>query len=164
MRYSYYGRLSPRKQAIYRRSDDITGIDLPVNEELRSAVAGLRTALGNENRAAVQDAIDRVSRRACAALGVSAIEVRVKARRPIRQDGEYHGLYEREPGRPAVLTIWMRTARQKRVVTFKTFLRTFVHELCHHLDFERFGLAESFHTQGFFKRESSLYRKLSPPD
>jgi hypothetical protein len=58
----------------------------------------------------------------------------------------------------------MRTARQKRVVTFKTFLRTFVHELCHHLDFERFGLAESFHTQGFFKRESSLYRKLSPPD
>jgi len=127
-------------------------------------VVGLRTALGDEDRAAVQAAVDRVSRRACAALGVSPIEVRVKAKRPIRQDGEYHGLYERESGRPAVLTIWMRTARQKKVVTFKTFLRTFVHELCHHVDFERLALAESFHTEGFFKRESSLYRKLASVD
>jgi len=29
----------------------------------------------------------------------------------------------------------MRTARHKKIVAFKTFLRTLLHELCHHLDF-----------------------------
>jgi len=54
----------------------------------------------------------------------------------------------------------MRTAQRRQVVAFRTFLRTFLHEVCHHLDYELFGLRESYHTQGFFKRESSLYRQL----
>jgi hypothetical protein len=35
----------------------------------------------------------------------------------------------------------MRTAAHKRVVAFRTFLRTLLHELCHHLDYEWLGLA-----------------------
>ena len=54
----------------------------------------------------------------------------------------------------------MRTAQRRQVVAFRTFLRTFVHEVCHHLDYELYELRESFHTQGFFQRESSLYRQL----
>jgi hypothetical protein len=56
----------------------------------------------------------------------------------------------------------MRTARHRRVVAFRTFLRTLLHEMGHHVDYERLGLADSFHTEGFFKRESSLFRKLVP--
>jgi hypothetical protein len=56
----------------------------------------------------------------------------------------------------------MRTAKHRRVVAFRTFLRTLLHELCHHLDYELFGLDESFHTQGFYKRESSLFHQLVP--
>jgi hypothetical protein len=56
----------------------------------------------------------------------------------------------------------MRTARHGRVVAFRTFLRTLLHELCHHLDLEVLGLGESFHTEGFFRRESSLFRQLVP--
>ena len=56
----------------------------------------------------------------------------------------------------------MRTARHRRVVAFRTFLRTLLHELCHHIDFELLGFAESFHTRGFFQRESSLFRQLVP--
>jgi hypothetical protein len=56
----------------------------------------------------------------------------------------------------------MRTACHARVVAFRTFLRTLLHELCHHLDFEALGLSRSFHTEGFFKRESSLFRQLVP--
>ena len=56
----------------------------------------------------------------------------------------------------------MRTAQQKKVVAFRTFLRTFLHELCHHLDYELLELDDSFHTQGFFKRESSLFKQLVP--
>jgi hypothetical protein len=56
----------------------------------------------------------------------------------------------------------MRTVRHRRVVAFRTFLRTLLHELCHHLDYVHLGLADSYHTEGFFKRESSLFRQLVP--
>jgi len=46
------------------------------------------------------------------------------------------------------------------VVKFRTFLRTLLHELGHHLDYEMLGLPDSFHTEGFYKRESSLLRQL----
>lgn len=164
MRFGYYERLSPRKRAIYDKSDRLPEVVLPIGAELLDAVAVLREAVAEQSLRAVQRAMTRLSRLACSALDVAPLEVRVKAKRPIRRDGEYHGLYEREPGSAATLTLWMRTARHKRVVTFKTFLRTFVHELCHHLDFDRYGLKESFHTQGFFRRESSIYKKLAPVD
>jgi hypothetical protein len=77
---------------------------------------------------------------------------------------ELHGLYVPEPegGAAPVIRVWMRTARQGRVVAFRTFLRTLLHEVCHHLDYELLGLDESFHTEGFFRRESSLFRQLVP--
>jgi hypothetical protein len=54
----------------------------------------------------------------------------------------------------------MRTVARKQVVAFKTFLRTLLHELCHHLDYELYRLPETFHTEGFYKRESSLYYQI----
>jgi hypothetical protein len=56
----------------------------------------------------------------------------------------------------------MRTARHRRVVAFKTFLRTLLHEVVHHLDFTLWRMPESFHTEGFFRRESSLFNQLVP--
>jgi hypothetical protein len=56
----------------------------------------------------------------------------------------------------------MRTARHRRVVAFKAFLRTLLHELGHHLDYHHLKLRDSFHTEGFFKRESSLFHQLVP--
>ncbi|MGH7255674.1 MAG: hypothetical protein ACREI3_07840, partial [Nitrospirales bacterium] len=54
----------------------------------------------------------------------------------------------------------MRTAKRRQVVAFRTFLRTLVHELGHHVDYELLGLAETFHTEGFYKRESNLLHQL----
>ena len=85
------------------------------------------------------------------------LRLRVLAKRPVDGYGELHGLYEPEEGRtPPRITVWMRTAQRLQVVAFKTFLRTVIHELCHHLDYELFALEETFHTDGFYKRESSL--------
>jgi len=39
-------------------------------------------------------------------------------------------------------------------------LRALLHEYCHYLDNDRFQLTESFHTEGIFKRESSLFKQL----
>ena len=54
----------------------------------------------------------------------------------------------------------MRTARRQQVVAFRSFLRTLVHEVGHHLDYEMYELEEPFHTEGFYKRESTLSNAL----
>ena len=72
------------------------------------------------------------------------------------------GLYEPDEvtGGVARITVWMRTAQKEQVVKFRTFLRTLLHEVCHHLDYEYYKLTETFHTQGFYTRESALMREL----
>jgi len=67
----------------------------------------------------------------------------------------------RQGGALPTITVWMRTAKRKQVVAVKTFLRTFIHEICHHLDYELLDLGESFHTEGFYKRESSIVHQLT---
>ena len=95
----------------------------------------------------------------CAAMQVSPLRVTVKGVRPIRDDAEYHGLYVSE-GRSHEITVWMYTAKLRQVVKPRTLLRTLIHELVHHLDYNKLGLEESYHTDGFFKRESSLVRQV----
>jgi hypothetical protein len=58
----------------------------------------------------------------------------------------------------------MRTAQRHDVVKPKTFLRTLMHELGHYLDYALLRLEDSFHTTGFFRRESFLVRTLFPPE
>jgi hypothetical protein len=60
------------------------------------------------------------------------------------------------------MSLWMRTAKHKRIVAFRSFLRTFLHEFCHHLDYHLYNLPDSYHTEGFYKRESSLFHQLVP--
>src|SRR2546430_6891732 len=76
--------------------------------------------------------------------------------------GELHGLYTHERGRQPKIQLWMRTAKQKRVVAFRTYLRTLLLEIGHHVDYTGLRLGESYHTQGFYKRESSLFHQLVP--
>ena len=91
------------------------------------------------------------------------MRVKVLARRPSNNSEELHGLYEpaEHSKDQAVITVWMRTAAKRQLVAFKTFLRTLLHETCHHLDYEWLKLEESFHTEGFFKRESNLFKQLT---
>jgi hypothetical protein len=96
-------------------------------------------------------------------LQAPQLRVRVLSVRPSESWGELHGLYVPAQGKAqAVITLWMRTAKHRRVVAFKSFLRTLLHEVCHHIDYELLGLEESFHTEGFYKRESSLFHQLVP--
>ena len=56
----------------------------------------------------------------------------------------------------------MKTAAKGQVVAFKSFIRTVLHELCHHIDYTYLDLDDSLHTEGFFRRESSLYKQIVP--
>lgn len=161
MPYAYYARLSRADKSIYRQSDSHEAIELGAASRLRSSVRRLRRSLRREDRIGVETDARALCNALCADLGARPPIVKLLAVRPSHDWGELHGLYEPADGRRrARITVWMRTARHRRVVAFRTFLRTFLHELCHHLDYEVLGLADSFHTEGFFKRESSLFRQL----
>jgi hypothetical protein len=161
MPFAYYARLSPARQRTYRESDAIVRLDLPAALEAGALVGRLRAGLAKADRAAVQKDAQQLVDALTAGYRVPPVRIRVLASRPADETGELHGLYEPDEGAtPARLTVWMRTAARKDVVAFKTFLRTLVHELCHHLDYEHFKLAETFHTEGFYKRESTLVAAL----
>lgn len=160
--FAYYERLSRRERAIYDRSDAVTRITLPRPEPLRPMVDVLRQGLLRDDRRVVETASQMLGRAITESLGVEPVDVGVLAVRPRLREAELHGLYTREDGRRPRIRVWMRTVRYKRVVAFKTFLRTLLHEICHHLDYTHLRLADSFHTEGFFKRESSLFYQLVP--
>jgi hypothetical protein len=67
-----------------------------------------------------------------------------------------------ERGKVPKIQLWMRTAKQRRVVAFRTYLRTLLHEVGHHVDYAHLRLRDSYHTEGFYKRESSLFHQLVP--
>jgi hypothetical protein len=160
--FAYYARLSKADQATYRASDAVPALRLPDPAALRPDVAGLREALQRDDAAAVARVSQRLADALCAMLDVEAPEVEVLAVRPSAEWGELHGLYTPDDDGVSRIRLWMRTARHARVVAFRTYLRTLLHELCHHLDLAVLGLAWSFHTEGFFKRESSVFRQLVP--
>jgi hypothetical protein len=140
----------------------VTSLELPHPDLLHPLVAALREALRREDRRAVEAAASHLSGGLLRMLGLAPVALEVLAVRPSSSWGELHGLYTRDSRRPPHVQLWMRTARHRRVVAFRTFLRTLLHEVLHHLDYEHLRLEESFHTEGFFRRESSLFKQLVP--
>lgn len=159
----YYARLSRKDKAIYRQSVAVPPPQLRPDRELREATDALEVALDTGRRVSVRKHAQRLFDELCDRLEVPRVKVSVRERRPQSDDSELQGLYEREEGEVAVITAWMRTGTNAKIVKFRTFLRTLLHELVHHLDYELYALDDSFHTEGFFKRESVLMRALRPP-
>ncbi len=158
-------RLTPVQRRIYDRSTSIGAISFVEPPQLPRAISALAGALTTADQAAVQAVAQIIANAICRALNVRTIRVRVHGIRPSNRRGEVHGLYTQLPGdrRSDTIQVWMRTAKRGQVVAFRTFLRTLLHEVCHHLDYTHFRLAESYHTEGFFQRESSLFRILVQP-
>jgi len=165
MPFAYYARLSESQKAVYDRSDRIAQIQLPQTDSLRPLVTALAGALAREDRELTLAICQRLLDGLTGTLGVNPVRAEVLAARPHARWGELHGLYTERTSRLAPkITLWMRTARQRRVVAFRTFLRTLLHELCHHLDYRLLRLPDSFHTEGFYKREASLFHQLVPSE
>ena len=163
MAFAYYDRLTRSQQRVYRQSDDIASVPIPRGVDLCPLVEAVAEALAAGDRAQLQAAADRLLAEIAVRLRVPPLRTQVLAVRPSRRWGELHGLYNgASAGRVARVSVWMRTARRHQVVKFRTFLRTLLHELCQHLDYELLALPDSFHTEGFYRRESSLLRQLLP--
>ena len=158
----------PRKanRAGFLESDRIRTLDLPQDGRLLAITEFIESVMKAGKSAVV--------RRACADFLVAASEfysvptsgVRVLAARPLRVreswSTELFGDYTPET-KP--IRLWMRTAVRKQVTSFGTFLSTLCHEFCHHLDFQKFGFQDSWHTRGFYERAAALYHHArgTPP-
>ena len=162
MPFAYYDNLDAAGRRTYRASDRIKRIDVPDLAPLTALAREMGVFLERGERENVESAcqalVDGINDR----LATPAVIVRVLERRPADSGGELQGLYEPDEvtGGTARISVWMRTAQRVQIVKFRTFLRTLVHEACHHLDYELLKLAESFHTEGFYARESALMREL----
>ncbi len=162
MPFPYYNNLSAAKKKIYRKSDAIESIPVKRPRAIHPVTIKLKKALEDNKRREVAKHASEICRLVCEDLGTEPLIVKISSRRPSSSAEELHGLYEWTEGEPSVLTVWMKTAAKRQVVAFKSFIRTVLHELCHHIDYTYFDLDESFHTEGFFKRESFLYKQIVP--
>ena len=162
MVFSYYNRLNAAQKRIYRKSDGIHAVLLPNAAELHPLTDQLADALREGLRPRTEAISQELSSGIAAGLQAPPLRIRVLAARPSETWGELHGLYVPAHGTAlAVITVWMRTAQRRQVVAFRSFLRTLLHEICHHIDYELLLLEESYHTEGFYKRESSLFHQLT---
>lgn len=148
-------------QRLVEQSNRIGGIRLAVSPALRSSVSELGPALASASPARVQPVVQRIADEVCRALRVPRVLVTVELARPHNRSGELHGLYTSSRDAGAHIRLWVLTAKRQQVAAFKTFLRTLLHELCHHLDYTLLRLGGSVHCEGFYKRESSLFRQLT---
>lgn len=160
MPFAYYDRLSQAEKRIYRASDAIESVGMPRGLDLGPEVVELRAALVAEDRSAVQTIGQRMVDALMRGFHVPPV-AQGDGRAPVgRLRRAARSLRPAERRARPLITVWMRTAQWRQVVAFKSFLRTICHEMCHPLDYELFALEETFHTEGFYKGESSLANAL----
>jgi len=177
---AYYYRLPLRAQRVYLASDAIDRFPLTPSPAAFARVAALMQALDGGAPSIVQRASQSLLDEVCRILELRSVRIEVRSVRPHNSRGELHGLfYPQAPARTAtpirsrsatqvagapLIVLWMRTAQRHDVVKPRTFLRTLMHELGHYLDYALLKLADSYHSAGFYQRESFLMRTLCPSD
>ena len=150
----------PRKanRSGFLESDRIRTLDLPQDGRLPAIAKSIESAMKSDKSADVRRACEEFLVIASEFYEVPACGVRVLAARPLRVreqwTTELFGDYSPET---MLIRLWMRTAVRKAITSFGTFLSTLCHEFCHHLDFQKFGFKDSWHTRGFYERAAVLY-------
>jgi hypothetical protein len=134
-------------------------LEIPQDDRLRASAKSIDSAMQGSTASSVRQACMEFLSAGSDFYTVRPPGIRVLAARPIRvREGgsamELFGDYDPET---MLIRLWMRTAIRKQVTSFGTFLSTLCHEFCHHLDCQRFGWRESWHTRGFYERTAALY-------
>ncbi len=153
-------------RAGFLESDRMKTLDLPKDGRLPAITKRIEEAVKAEKGADVRRACTEFLDVASTFYDVPTCSLRVLAARPLRiresWTTELFGDYDPET---MLIRVWMRTAVRKEVTSFGTFLSTFCHEFCHHLDYQKFGFHDSWHTRGFYERTAVLYHHAqgTPP-
>lgn len=142
----------------FQESDRIKTLDLPSGDKLFRIAAQIASAMKAGATAEVRNTCAEFLTWSAGFYRVPACGMRVLAARPLRVrenwSSEIFGDYNPET---MLIRVWMKTAVRREITSFGTFLSTLCHEFCHHLDYHRFGFADSWHTRGFYERAAVLY-------
>jgi len=148
----------PRNRSGFLESDRIRTLDLPQNGCLQAVARSIDSAMKvgkcTDVRRACMDFLAETSK----FYQTPACSIRVLAARPLRvRENWVSELFGDYNPQTMLIRLWMRTAVRKQITSFGTLLNTLCHEFCHHLDFQRFGFPDSWHTRGFYERTAELY-------
>ena len=150
----------PRKRNLksFVESDRLITLPLPPDDRLPRIAGAIESAMRAGRMPEIGRASEEFLNAACDFFQVARCGIRVLAARPLRvreySTTELFGDYHPDA---VLIRVWTRTAVRKEITSFGTFLSTLCHEFCHHLDFQRFGYRDSWHTRGFYERTAALY-------
>ncbi len=152
----------PRKPALvsdFLKSDQNCSLSLPSDDRITLAARSVESSLATAAIPPVRDACAALASVFAGFYQVETPSVRVLAVRPIRtwEGGWAMELFGDYDPKTRVIRVWTKTAVRKQVTSFGTFLSTLCHEFCHHLDYQRFGYRDTWHTRGFYERSAVLY-------
>ncbi|MEK7865613.1 MAG: hypothetical protein AAB434_02955 [Planctomycetota bacterium] len=150
---------SRRAHRDYERSNDVLELTIAPATDAVEAASRLAGGLVANDRIAVEVASQAIVSSLCRSLGVRDLPVKVGYKRLVRGRVQFYGFC----GKDGYMTLYFRTGKTNKPVAHKTYLRTLVHELTHHLDWVHLRLLHSFHTKGFYGRVRSLYQGLLDP-
>jgi hypothetical protein len=147
-----------KNRSLFLASDQMHAIELPHDGQLPRIAAALESSMKQGTTADVDRACKAFLQSASRFYNVPECGVRVLAARPLRsrERGTFELFGDYHPD-AMLIRVWTRTAIRKDVTSFGTFLSTLCHEFCHHLDLQRFGFRDSWHTRGFYERTAALY-------
>ena len=145
-------------QAKFGESDRLRTLEVPQDDRLQASAKSIELAMQGSRASSVRQACAESVSLASSFYQVRQPGIRVLAARPLRvREGASIELFGDYNPETMLIRLWMRTAIRKQVTSFGTFLSTLCHEFCHHLDCQRFGFPESWHTRGFYERTAALY-------
>jgi hypothetical protein len=97
----------------------------------------------------------------CKTLRIENLPIKLKGARPTSNRGTTHGTYTRNINKKTFfITLYGITPKTKKIVAPKTLIKTLIHEIMHHYDFEKLGFNSSNHTTGFYKRISFIEKMI----
>ena len=150
----------------FLKSDLIRTLDLPQDGRLLPLAKSIDLAMTDGTTAAVRRACVDFLSATSEFYSVPQCGVRVLASRPLRvREHSVTELFGDYAPESMLIRVWTRTAVRKEITSFGTVLSTLCHEFCNHLDFQRFGFPDSWHTRGFYERTAALYHHVrgTPP-
>lgn len=147
--------------AEYMRSDALRTLRLPPADKLRELAAELKGAMKTDDRKQVHAASAALLTELADAFEIAPPPLKVLNARPLKVTENYatetFGDYDFESTQ---IRLWMRTAVQKKMTSYGTYLSTLCHEFCHHMDVVSLDLPHTYHTRGFYERSAILYHHV----
>jgi hypothetical protein len=137
------------------QSNAVLEMKVEISPEMTAAAGRIRRALAARDPSLVMAASLAFVDALCDSAKVPRVPLRIIPQRKRSGRAGFHGGCG-----PKFITVYLRAARAGRFITFRTFVKTVCHEVCHHYDWKVLGLANSLHTKGFARRVDILCRHV----